>query len=142
MFQDARQPKLSSAAVFVKRLHDLAGVWLKLVYMTCPYVFIKICLWAFLFSLSCWYYILGSRISNALNVDAAVQKKGYVDLHDMAKEDSLLCKYGYTLPKDPTCNQLCSWTTTDPSTFLIRGKTYLDDRKKVSSSFKWWVFLF
>ncbi|KAL8516007.1 hypothetical protein ACS0TY_014616 [Phlomoides rotata] len=84
--QDARQPKLSGAAVFVKRLHDLA-----------------------------------------------VQKKGYVDLHDMAREDSLSCKYGYTLPKDPTCNLLCSWTTTDPSTFLIRGKTYLDDRKKIKA---------
>lgn len=49
----------------------------------------------------------------------------------MSREDSLLCKYGYTLPKDSTCNSLCSWTATDPSTFLIRGKTYLDDRKKV-----------
>ncbi|KAL1544129.1 protein ENHANCED DISEASE RESISTANCE 2-like [Salvia divinorum] len=84
--QDARQPKLSTAAVFVKKLHDLA-----------------------------------------------VQKKGYVDLHDMAREDSLLCKYGYTLPKDPTCNVLCSWTATDPSTYLIRGKTYLDDRKKIKA---------
>ncbi|KAG6432816.1 hypothetical protein SASPL_104403 [Salvia splendens] len=85
--QDARQPKLSTAAVFVKKLHDLA-----------------------------------------------VQKKGYVDLHDMAREESLLCKYGYTLPKDPTCNVLCSWTATDPSTYLIRGKTYLDDRKKIKAN--------
>ncbi|KAL8029782.1 hypothetical protein ABFX02_14G245900 [Erythranthe guttata] len=85
-FQDARQPKLSSAAVFVKRLHDLA-----------------------------------------------VQKKGYADLHEVAREDSLSCKYGYTLSKDPTCNSLCSWTSTDPSTFLIRGKTYLDDRKKIKA---------
>ncbi|KAL7084981.1 hypothetical protein ACP275_14G255500 [Erythranthe tilingii] len=84
--QDARQPKLSSAAVFVKRLHDLA-----------------------------------------------VQKKGYADLHEVAREDSLSCKYGYTLSKDPTCNSLCSWTSTDPSTFLIRGKTYLDDRKKIKA---------
>ncbi|KAL0460709.1 UNVERIFIED_CONTAM: Protein-tyrosine sulfotransferase [Sesamum latifolium] len=89
--QDARQPKLSTAAVFVKRLHELA------------------------------------------DVDAAVQKKGYVDLHEMAREDSLSCKYGCTLPKDPTCNLLCSWTETDPSTFLIRGKTYLDDRKKIKA---------
>ncbi|KAL8506366.1 hypothetical protein ACS0TY_017299 [Phlomoides rotata] len=82
--QDARQPKLSGAAVFVKRLHDLA-----------------------------------------------FQKKGYVDLHDMVREDNLSCKYGYILPKDSTCNLLCSWTTTDPSTFLIRRKTYLDDGKKI-----------
>lgn len=84
--QDARQPKMSTAAVFVKRLHDLA-----------------------------------------------VQKKGYVDLHDMAREDSMSCRYGCTLPKDPTCSLLCSWTETDPSTFLIRGKTYLDDRKKITA---------
>ncbi|KAL3623979.1 hypothetical protein CASFOL_032795 [Castilleja foliolosa] len=84
--QDARQPKLSSAAVFVKRLHDLA-----------------------------------------------VQKKGYVDLHEMAREDSQSCKYGCTLPKDQTCNLLCSWIATDPSTFLIRGKTYLDDKKKIKA---------
>ncbi|XP_057783687.1 protein ENHANCED DISEASE RESISTANCE 2-like [Salvia miltiorrhiza] len=51
----------------------------------------------------------------------------------MAREDSLSSKYGYTLPKDPTCNLLCSWTATDPSTYLIRGKTYLDDRKKIKA---------
>ncbi|GER27376.1 pleckstrin homology (PH) and lipid-binding STARTdomain-containing protein [Striga asiatica] len=84
--QDARQPKMSTAAVFVKKLHDLA-----------------------------------------------VQKKGYVDLHEMIREDSQSCKYGCTLPKDPACNFLCSWTSTDPSTFLIRGKTYLDDRKKIKA---------
>lgn len=84
--QDARHPKLSTAAVFVKRLHDLA-----------------------------------------------VQKKGYVDLHEMAKEDASFCHYGSTLPKDSTCNLPCSWTETDPSTFLIRGETYLDDRKKIKA---------
>ncbi|KAK4356374.1 hypothetical protein RND71_025345 [Anisodus tanguticus] len=84
--QDACHPKLSSAAVFVKRLHDLA-----------------------------------------------VQKKGYVDLHEMAKEDTSSCHYGSTLPKDSTCNLPCSYTETDPSTFLIRGETYLDDRKKIKA---------
>ncbi|KAG8371315.1 hypothetical protein BUALT_Bualt13G0074900 [Buddleja alternifolia] len=84
--QDTRHPKLSSAAVFVKKLHDLA-----------------------------------------------VQKKGYVDLHEMAREHGLSCNYGCTLPKDTACNLLCSWTSTDPSTFLIRGKTYLDDRKKIKA---------
>nr|GMD28422.1 protein ENHANCED DISEASE RESISTANCE 2-like isoform X1 [Ipomoea batatas] len=81
--QDTHHPRLSTAAVFVKRLHDLA-----------------------------------------------VQKRGYVDLHGLAREDNLLCSYGSTLPKDSTCNLLCSWTESDPSTFLIRGATYLDDRKK------------
>ncbi|KAL2471049.1 Pleckstrin-like proteiny (PH) and lipid-binding START domains-containing protein [Abeliophyllum distichum] len=84
--QDTRQPKLSTAAVFVKKLHDIA-----------------------------------------------VQKKGYVDLHEVAREDSLSCNYGSTLPKDSNCNLPCSWTSTDPSTFLIRGKTYLDDRKKIKA---------
>ncbi|MCD7470050.1 hypothetical protein HAX54_009613 [Datura stramonium] len=83
--QDTRHARLSSAAGFVKKLHDLA-----------------------------------------------VQKRGYVDLHEKAKEDTLVCHYGSTLPKDPTCNLPCSWSQTDPSTFLIRGETYLKDRKKAS----------
>ncbi|KAL0390534.1 UNVERIFIED_CONTAM: protein ENHANCED DISEASE RESISTANCE 2 [Sesamum calycinum] len=61
--QDARQPKLSTAAVFVKRLHELAGIFTEI-----------------------------------------LQKKGYVDLHEMAREDSLSCKWmhsskGSNLPK-------------------------------------------
>ena len=54
-----------------------------------------------------------------------------MDLQEMAMEDSIPCCYGSTLPKDPTCTLPCSWTTTDPSTFLIRGKSYLEDRQKV-----------
>ncbi|XP_024017099.1 protein ENHANCED DISEASE RESISTANCE 2 isoform X1 [Morus notabilis] len=84
--QDVRHPKLSTAAGFVKKLHDLA-----------------------------------------------IQKRGYVDLQEMAMEDSVSCCYGSTLPKDPTCALPCSWTTTDPSTFLIRGKSYLEDRLKVKA---------
>ncbi|KAI3997376.1 hypothetical protein MKX01_003179 [Papaver californicum] len=84
--QDLRHPKLSSAANFVKKLHDLA-----------------------------------------------VQKKGYMDLHDMVKEDSLTCCYGTTLPKDATCNMPCSWNQADPSTFLIRGPDYLKDHQKIKA---------
>lgn len=68
--------------------------------------------------------------------DLAVQKRGYVDLHERAREEessSTPCCYGTTLPIDPTCALPCSWTTTDPSTFLIRGKTYLSDQKKVTA---------
>ncbi|KAF3627695.1 putative protein-tyrosine sulfotransferase-like isoform X1 [Capsicum annuum] len=65
--------------------------------------------------------------------DLAVHKRGYVDLHEMAKEDTLLCHYGSTFPKDPTFNLPCSWAQTDPSTFLIRGETYLEDSKKLKS---------
>ncbi|TYI80799.1 hypothetical protein E1A91_D05G111400v1 [Gossypium mustelinum] len=81
--QDTRQTKLSTAAVFVKKLHDLA-----------------------------------------------VQKRGYMDLQDMTKEDGIWCSYGNTLPKDPTCTLPCSWTAAEPSTFLIRGENYLEDCKK------------
>uniref|UniRef100_A0A2P2KW28 Protein ENHANCED DISEASE RESISTANCE 2 isoform X2 n=1 Tax=Rhizophora mucronata TaxID=61149 RepID=A0A2P2KW28_RHIMU len=84
--QDTRQPKLSTAACFVKKLHDLA-----------------------------------------------VQKRGYVDLQEMAREDSISCCYGTTLPKDPTCTLLSSWAMADHSTFLIRGESYLRDQKKVKA---------
>ncbi|XP_072057084.1 protein ENHANCED DISEASE RESISTANCE 2-like isoform X5 [Arachis hypogaea] len=65
--------------------------------------------------------------------DLAVQKRGYVDLHEMAREESISCAYGSTLPKDPTCTLPCSLTETDPSTFLIRGENYLVDGKKVKA---------
>ncbi|KAH9700568.1 Pleckstrin (PH) and lipid-binding START domains-containing protein [Citrus sinensis] len=84
--QDTRHPKISTAAGFVRKLHDLA-----------------------------------------------VQKRGYVDLQGTAKEDNFSCCYGTTLQKDPTCTLPCSWTSTDPSTFLIRGKNYLQDRHKVKA---------
>lgn len=83
---DVYQPKLSSAAVFVKKLQELA-----------------------------------------------VQKKGYADLQDMVRDDSTSCCYGATLPKDPTCNMDCSWAEADPSTFLIRGANYLQDRQKIKA---------
>ncbi|XP_038992733.1 protein ENHANCED DISEASE RESISTANCE 2-like [Hibiscus syriacus] len=81
--QDTRHPKLSTAAVLVKKLHGLA-----------------------------------------------VQKRGYMDLQDMTREDGTSCSYGKTLPKDPTCTLPCSWTAAEPSTFLIRGENYLEDHKK------------
>ncbi|KDP44038.1 hypothetical protein JCGZ_05505 [Jatropha curcas] len=84
--QEIRQPRLSTAAGFVKKLHDLA-----------------------------------------------VQKRGYVDLQEMAREDSISCCYGTTLPKDPACTMPSSWTAADPSSFLIRGKNYLEDQKKVKA---------
>lgn len=84
--QEARHPKFSSAAGFVKKLHDLA-----------------------------------------------VHKKGYVDLQEMRGEDCISCCYGVTLPRDPTCALASSCTEADPSTFLIRGKTYLEDRHKIKA---------
>ncbi|KNA15104.1 hypothetical protein SOVF_101280 [Spinacia oleracea] len=84
--QDAR-PKLSTASVFAKKLHELA-----------------------------------------------VHKKGYVDLVEMAAKDGISCCYGATLEEDSTCTVASSWTTTDPSTFLIRGKTYLKDSQKIKAN--------
>ncbi|KAJ6895228.1 protein ENHANCED DISEASE RESISTANCE 2 isoform X1 [Populus alba x Populus x berolinensis] len=85
--QDARQPKLSTAAGFVKKLHELA-----------------------------------------------VQKRGYMDLQEMVREDSISCCYGTTLLKDPTFTLPSSWATADPSSFLIRGKNYLEDQKKFKAN--------
>ncbi|XP_062171454.1 protein ENHANCED DISEASE RESISTANCE 2 [Alnus glutinosa] len=66
--------------------------------------------------------------------DLAVQKKGYMDLQEMVREDCITCCDGTTLPKDPTCPLACSWTAADPSTFLIRGENYLEDHKKVKAN--------
>ncbi|CAH2049713.1 unnamed protein product [Thlaspi arvense] len=60
----------------------------------------------------------------------AVQKKGYVELQEVVEENNVLCCYGATLTKDPSCNSACSWTTADPSSFLIRGASYLQDRQR------------
>lgn len=78
------------------------------------------------------------RLSTAANLvkklhDLAVQKRGYMDLQELARDDSVSCSYGATLPKDPSCNLACSWTTADPSTFLIRGDQYLTDHQKVKA---------
>ncbi|GFZ07060.1 pleckstrin homology (PH) and lipid-binding START domains-containing protein [Actinidia rufa] len=66
--------------------------------------------------------------------DLAVQKKvGYVDLQEVAWEENVSCCYGATLAKDPGCNLPCSWTTADPSTFLIRGESYLQALQKTKA---------
>ena len=66
--------------------------------------------------------------------NAAAHKKGYMDLQEVAREDSISCFYGATLQKDPTCALPCSWAEGDPSLFLIRGQNYLQDRQKVIPS--------
>ncbi|XP_057989406.1 protein ENHANCED DISEASE RESISTANCE 2-like isoform X2 [Hevea brasiliensis] len=83
--------------------------------------------------------ILPPRLSSAAGIvkkklqDLTAQKKGYMDLQESAKVDSLVCSYGATLPKDPNCTLPCSWAAADPSTFLIRGKNYLKDHEKVKA---------
>jgi len=65
--------------------------------------------------------------------DFAVQKKGYMDLQDLAREYGARCSYGATLQKDPSCSLPCSWAAADPSSFLIRGESYLQDHKKIKA---------
>ncbi|KAI4384405.1 hypothetical protein MLD38_002569 [Melastoma candidum] len=64
--------------------------------------------------------------------DLATQKQGYMDLQELAWEESTAsCAYGATLQNDPSCSTPCSWSVADPSTFLIRGENYLRDHSKI-----------
>ncbi|KAJ7975060.1 Protein ENHANCED DISEASE RESISTANCE 2-like [Quillaja saponaria] len=65
--------------------------------------------------------------------DLAVQKKGYMDLQELAREESMMCSYGATLQKDRSCTSPCSWAAADPSLFLIRGENYLQDHQKIKA---------
>ncbi|KAI4302326.1 hypothetical protein MLD38_038084 [Melastoma candidum] len=65
--------------------------------------------------------------------ELAVQKKGYTDLQESVWEGSNTCVYGATLHNDAVCSTPCSWTIADPSTFLIRGETYLKDEIKIKA---------
>ncbi|KZV41394.1 hypothetical protein F511_10360 [Dorcoceras hygrometricum] len=80
------QPKLSSSANFVKKLHDLA-----------------------------------------------VQKRGYQELRETSWEENVSSCYGSTLPKDSSFNMPCSCSAADASSFLIRGQSYLRDRRKIKA---------
>jgi len=64
-------------------------------------------------------------------IRVAVQKKGYMDLHEAAREESASCSYGATLQNDPSCSLPCTWAASDPSLFLVRGENYLQDHQKV-----------
>jgi len=81
---------------------------------------------SYLFLSDCFVWFNDVQIMHA-----SVQKRGYVDLQEMVREDSISCCYGTTLLKDPTFTLPSSWATADPSSFLIRGKNYLEDQKKV-----------
>ncbi|CAD5192606.1 unnamed protein product [Musa acuminata subsp. malaccensis] len=56
------------------------------------------------------------------------------ELEDESIGDSMPCSYGTTLPKDPSCRMACSWAMADPSTFAIRGESYLHDHQKVKAN--------
>lgn len=70
-----------------------------------------------------------------LKTNVAVQKKGYMDLQEVGREAIASCSYGSTLQKDPSCNLPCTWANSDPSLFLVRGESYLQDHQKVHNQF-------
>lgn len=66
--------------------------------------------------------------------NVAVQKKGYMDLQEMARDQECVSFfYGATLQKDKSFGIPCSWAAADPSSFLIRADSYLADQEKVLS---------
>ncbi|XP_027935619.1 protein ENHANCED DISEASE RESISTANCE 2-like [Vigna unguiculata] len=78
------------------------------------------------------------RISTAVGLvkklhDIAVQKKGYMDLHEANRDESSSCPFGATLQKDSSCSLPCTWTASDPSLFLVRGENYLQDHQKIKA---------
>ncbi|KAH7547894.1 hypothetical protein JRO89_XS14G0033700 [Xanthoceras sorbifolium] len=79
-----------------------------------------------------------SKLSSAAGLvkklhDFAVNKKGYMDLQELPGENEVAWSYGSTLQKDSSFTSPCSWAAADPSTFLIRGETYLKDHQKVKA---------
>ncbi|KAL9673456.1 hypothetical protein QQ045_029714 [Rhodiola kirilowii] len=66
--------------------------------------------------------------------ELAVQKKGYMDLQELARDDFTSWCYGASLAKDTNCNAACTWSSADPSTFLIRGEKYLQDNEKFKAN--------
>ncbi|KAK8612268.1 hypothetical protein V6N13_092386 [Hibiscus sabdariffa] len=64
----------------------------------------------------------------------ATQKKSCTEYQEVAREDSKVLSYGTSLQKDPTCTLPCSWSAGDTSSFLIRGKTYLKDNRKIKAN--------
>lgn len=113
--QNTHQPRMSNSSRFVKKFHELRGQFL----MSCKLHFRD-------GMFTCIFQLYSHQ-----SLYATVQKKGYVDLQEVAKEDNMPCSYGSTLQKDPNCALPCSWGAADPSSFLIRGPNYLRDHEKV-----------
>ncbi|KAK1429168.1 hypothetical protein QVD17_11372 [Tagetes erecta] len=61
----------------------------------------------------------------------SVQKKGGASLEDIEWQDSFLSNNDASFPNDPTGELPNSWGAAAPSSFQIRGETYLKDRKKI-----------
>ncbi|XP_042378357.1 protein ENHANCED DISEASE RESISTANCE 2-like isoform X1 [Zingiber officinale] len=66
--------------------------------------------------------------------DITVEKKDHAQSGEVPARDRKPCSYGDTLTQDTNCSMPCSWAMADPSTFLIRGASYLIDQQKVKAS--------
>ncbi|KAG5610658.1 hypothetical protein H5410_021939 [Solanum commersonii] len=66
--------------------------------------------------------------------DLTIQKKGYMDLQEMARDQECVsfC-YGETLQKDQSFGMPYSWAAADPSSFFIRADSYLANQEKVKA---------
>ncbi|KAG6410114.1 hypothetical protein SASPL_128163 [Salvia splendens] len=87
---------------------------------------------------SCYVNSCQPKLSSTANFvkrlqDLAVPKKGYIGLQSVSWGESLSCSYGTTLPRDANLKAPCSCAEADPTSFLIRGKTYLHDQKKIKA---------
>ncbi|KAL7589696.1 hypothetical protein Lser_V15G36383 [Lactuca serriola] len=60
----------------------------------------------------------------------AAQKKGYIELQNVDWDASTSQCFGSTLLRDLTHNTPCTWSSSDPSLFLVRGENYLKDNQK------------
>ncbi|XP_024986550.1 protein ENHANCED DISEASE RESISTANCE 2-like [Cynara cardunculus var. scolymus] len=64
---------------------------------------------------------------------ASMQRKGCADLEKLVWDECVSCNYTITLPEDQTGNLANSWSASEPSLFQLRGETFLEDRKKITS---------
>ncbi|KAH7662663.1 Bet v1-like protein [Dioscorea alata] len=66
--------------------------------------------------------------------DLTVERSNSIDSLDTRIGNMVTCRYGTTLPNDSSCASPCTWATADPSSFLIRGQTYLQNNQKVKAT--------
>ncbi|KAJ0970491.1 hypothetical protein J5N97_023368 [Dioscorea zingiberensis] len=66
--------------------------------------------------------------------DITVQNSDIIDSQAPRTGDMVTCSFGTTLPKDSSCASPSTWASADPSSFLIRGQTYLQDHQKMKAT--------
>lgn len=76
------------------------------------------------------HYVQKDEQHSKLSSHELADQKGENLTEESASREQ--CNYGETLPEDPTFNMPGSWAAADPSSFLIRGETYLQNHNKVT----------